>query len=462
MDPFNSLPAEVRIKILGSIPSYATTARLIRASPIMLAQYTTTESNNLREYLSQLVGTDVNDHDLLQDALAIIYVSETYHQDNICDLVREWKAKTLPLPFNRGDNGMITKVRLLFERMSEFIDDYLSKATAQNTAEEYLQGPRRTYIDTVDPRRITLHDLNPQERLRFFQAFIKFEVLCKLSSQQVRDARTTIRLKLPLELSSWEKEALMCVYEYMRASYSAMFAQCVGAQTFKDYKKTCDHLRQIEREKAFFVETLCYDPRYPFLRDKFPKYAADFPKSLPWYGFDVLSHLMKVAKAEHEPMWIAKMCSRYDRKSYDWGPHIVRRIKEDSSLEELNPRRHSRAEIEANQIKRAQRTIHQQRAWVFFDDARLCPGQEAHFPTEEEVKTEEARLKNERIMSTRKQWEEYFAKKRSNHPWYKSPITKCDSDSYTKAKKIQEDTEIYDGGLTPPPFFALPKARHRG
>ncbi|KAJ0149565.1 Uncharacterized protein HZ326_7855 [Fusarium oxysporum f. sp. albedinis] len=35
MDPFNSLPAEVRIKILGSIPSHATTARMIRASPLV-------------------------------------------------------------------------------------------------------------------------------------------------------------------------------------------------------------------------------------------------------------------------------------------------------------------------------------------------------------------------------------------------------------------------------------------
>lgn len=32
MDPFDSLPAEIRIKILGSIPSHATTARLIQAS----------------------------------------------------------------------------------------------------------------------------------------------------------------------------------------------------------------------------------------------------------------------------------------------------------------------------------------------------------------------------------------------------------------------------------------------
>ncbi|PNP77040.1 hypothetical protein FNYG_09653 [Fusarium nygamai] len=460
MDPFDSLPAEVRIKILGSIPSYATTARLIRASPIMLAQYTTTVSNNLREYLSHLIGTDVNDHGLLQDALAIIYFGETYHQNDICDLLREWKAKTLELPFNQGDDGMITKLRLLFERMSEFIDDYLSKATAHNTAEAYLQGPRRTYIDTVDPRRITLLDLNPQERLRFFQAFIKFEVLCKLSSPRVSGARATIRLKLP-KLSSWEKEASMCVYEYMRASYSAMFAQCVDAQTFKDYKKFCDLERQSKRETAFFVETMCYDPRYPFLCCKIPKYAADFPKSLPWCGFDVLSHLMMKAKTEHKPMWIAKMCSKYDRRSYDSVQYMV-----ETQLGRVPPNRRSRhfspSDTEAQQIKREQRTIHRQRARAFFDDARLCPGQEAHFPTEEEIKTEVARLEIERKMNTKKQWEEYFARKTSSPPWYKDPPTKRDPYGYTKAKEIQEDTEIYDRGLTPPPFFALPKARHRG
>ncbi|KAG5795131.1 hypothetical protein H9Q69_005822 [Fusarium xylarioides] len=458
MDPFNNLPAEVRIKILGSIHSHTTTARLIRASPIMLAQYTTTESSNLREYLSQLVGTNGNDHDLLQDALAIIYLDDTYHQDDICDLVHEWKAKTLSLPFGRGDNGMITKLRLLFERMSEFIDDYLSKATAQNTAEAYLQGPRRTYIDTVDPQRITLLDLNPQERLRFFQAFIKFEVLCKLNSHRVSGARAAIRLKSP-KLSSWEKEASMCVYEYMRASYSAMFAQCVGSQTFKDYKKFCDLQRQSEREKAFFVETMCYDPHYPFLRYEIPKYAAKFPKALPWCGFDVLSHLMMEAKATHEPMWIAKMCSRYDRRSYDSVQYTV-----ETQLDRVPPNRRSRhfspSDTEAHQIKREQRTIHRQRAWAFFDDARLCPGQQAHFPTEEEIKAEVARLKYERKMNAKKQWGEYFAKKRSSPPCYNSRATRSDPYSSTKAKKILENSEPYGGCLAPLPLYVLPKARH--
>ncbi|EWG53868.1 hypothetical protein FVEG_12204 [Fusarium verticillioides 7600] len=460
MDPFDNLPAEVRIKILGSIHSYATTARLIRASPIMLAQYTTTESSNLREYLSQLIGTDVNDHELLQDALAIVELGENYHQDDICDILREWKAKALPLPFGRGGDGTITKLRLLFERMSEFIDDYLSKATAQNTAEAYLQGPRRTYIDTVDPQRITLLGLNPQERLRFFQVFIKFEVLCKLNSPRVHKARDTIRMKVP-KLSSWEKEASMCVYEYMRASYSAMFAQCVGAQRFKDYKKFCDLQRQSNRETAFFVETMCYDPRYPFLCCKIPKYAADFPMSLPWCGFDVLLHLMMEAKTEHKPMWIAKMCSRYDRRSYDSVQYIV-----ETQLDRPPPNRRSRdfspSEAEAHQIQKEQRTIRRQRARAFFDDARLCPGKEAHFPTEEEIETEVARLKIERRMKAKKEWEEYFAKKRSSPPWYKDPQTKVDPNSYIKNRETQEDTEICDRFLTPPPFFALPEARRLG
>ncbi|KAF5610150.1 uncharacterized protein FSUBG_3382 [Fusarium subglutinans] len=469
MDPFNGLPAEVRIKILGSIPSYATTARLIRASPIMLTQYTTTESINLREYLSQLSGTDVHDHELLQDALAIIYLGENYGFDDfddfdeICDLARKWEAKTLPLPFHRGDNDSITKLRLLFERMSEFIDDYLSKATAQNTVEAYLQPPRLTYIDTVDSQRITLHDLNLQERSRLFKAFIKFEVLCKFSGRVAHHALTTVRSHQALELSSWENEALMCVYEYIKASYSAMFVQCTDTQTFEDYKKLC-YQRRIEREDSFFVETMCYDPRYPFLRDKFPKYAADFPNALPWCGFDVLSHLMKEAKGKHEPMWMAKMCSRYDQKSYDWHEHIVRRIKEKSYVEDRNRsvRYQSPEEKEAIRVKRAHRTIHQQRASVFFDDARLCPGQEAHFPTEEEVKTEEARLKDERKMNTKKQWDEYFDKKRPNPPRYKSPLRRYDPNDDTTAKEILVDGETHIGILTPPPFFALLKGRHHG
>ncbi|SCO42177.1 unnamed protein product [Fusarium fujikuroi] len=467
MDPFDRLPAEVRIKILGSIPSHATTARLIRASPAMLAQYTTTESTYLREYLLQLVGTDANDHGLLQDALAIIYLSETDDLDQISDILHEWKAKTLPLPFRRGDNDTTTKLRLLFERMGEFIDDYLSKATAQNTAEAYLRPPRRTYIDTVDPQLITLHDLNPQERLRLFQAFIKFEVLCKFSNERVYHALTKLRPKLKLGLSSWEKKALMCVHEYMKASYSAMFVQYAGAKTFKDYKKTCDSLRRVEREDSFFVETMCYDPQYPFRRYKSLENAAYYPKALPWCGFDVLSHLMMEAKAEHQPMRIARMCSEYDRRSCDSARHIVSRVEEMQSREDsaqLNrlAGRPNRTNTEVVQVKRMRRTIHQQRAWAFFDDARLCPGQEAHFSTEEEVTTEVARLKAERKMNTRKQWQEYFAKKRCNPPRYKSPLKLWDRNDHTTAEKTLKDCEENNGGLVPPPFFALPEARHRG
>ncbi|KAF5549779.1 hypothetical protein FMEXI_4029 [Fusarium mexicanum] len=455
MDPFSSLPAEVRVKILGSIPSYATTARLIRASPIMLTQYTATESMNLREYLSQLFGTDAHDHELLQDALAVIYLSETYDVDQICDLVRKWEAKTLPLPFHRGDNDMVTKLRLLFERLSEFIDDYLSKATAQNTAEAYLQPPRRTYIDTVDPQRITLHDLNAQERLRFFKAFIKFEGLCKFNNQKVRHAPARIGSNKALEFSSWEKKALMCVYEYIKASYSAMYVQCAGAHTFKDYEKTCYDLRQNRCRSAFFVETMCYDPQYPFIRYGPSHYADNLPKELPWSGFDVLSHLMMEVKAVHEPTWIGGMCSRYDWRCCTWAQHIVRRIEETSSLEDLSSlaRRYSPANTEANPVKRAHRTIHQQRAWVFFDDTRLCPGQEAHFPTEEEVKTEEERLTYERKMNAMKQWQEFRDKKRSKPPEYKPTVKKPD---------FLVDTKCYSYGLIPPPFFALPEARHRG
>ncbi|KAF4953496.1 hypothetical protein FGADI_5830 [Fusarium gaditjirri] len=362
MDPFHNLPAEIRIQILGSIPSYATTARLIRVSPSMLAQYRTTESENMKEYLSILVGTNMDGHGTLQDALAIIYLSLADHEDQICNVVLDWEAKTLPLPFSRGEDEIVTKLRLLFEPMNEFIDDYLNKAMVQNTVEAYLQPPRGTYIDTVDPQRITLHDLNSQERLRLFQAFIKFEVLCKLSSKRVDSAQATLPLKLvPPELNRREKKALVCVYEYMRDSYSAIFAQCAGAQTFKDYKKTCDDLGR-------------------------------------------------------------------------------------------NKRQSNGTDTEANQVVKTQRTIYQQRAWVFFDNARFCPGQEAHFPTEEEIKVEITRLKNERMMEMRKQWGEYFAKRRPNPPFYKHFAQRHDS---TAAKKLEISWKASDRSLIAPPFFAV-------
>ncbi|KAH7259168.1 uncharacterized protein BKA55DRAFT_591948 [Fusarium redolens] len=460
MDPFNKLPPEIRVKILGSIPSHATTARLIRASPIMLAQYTTTESTNLLEYLSILVGNDINDHELLQDALAVIHFSQDCDKDSVCDLVRNWKTKSLPSPFPRSDYAIITNLRLLFERTSEFIDDYLSKATAQNTVEAYLQPPRRTYIDTVDPQPITLHDLSPQERLRLFQAFIKFELLCKICSQRVQGALATTSMKGAPKSNSWEKEALACVYEYMKASYTAIFAQCAGVPTFKRYKNTCDRLRRFRLDRPFFLETMLFDPHYPFLCYPFPKYSAIYLEELPWCGFDVLSHLMTEAKkAKCTPAWILDMCSRYKRRGNDRvQPFLDRALANMPSGQETGlwaylPTGHSNGtDTEANQITRTQRTIYQQRAWVFFDDARLCPGREAHFPTAEEMKTEIEKLENERMMETREQWKEYFDKKRPNPPRYKS-AAKCVR--YDEDMEMKEDREIYLGHLAAPPFFAL-------
>jgi hypothetical protein len=262
------------------------------------------------------------------------------------------------------------------------------------------------------------------------------------------------------DLNSWEKEALVCVYEYMKAFYTAIFAQCAGVQTFKRYKNIGDRLRRFRLDTPFFLETMFFDPRYPFLCYPFPKYSVIYPEELPWRGFDVLSHLMtEVKKAKRTPAWILDICSRYKRKGNDRvQPFLDRTLANITSGQETGlranlPTGHSNGtDTEASQVTRTQRTIYQQRAWVFFDDARLCPGREAHFPTAEEMKTEIKKLENERIMETRKHWEKHFDKKRPNPPWYKST---AECVRYDGDMEMEEDREIYLGHLNAPPFFAL-------
>ncbi|KAF9769749.1 hypothetical protein IL306_012789 [Fusarium sp. DS 682] len=61
-------------------------------------------------------------------------------------IVRDWSDKGLPSTFTRSYTYIITELRLLVARMSEFIDQ-LTKATAQHLAKAYLNSPHNTYID---------------------------------------------------------------------------------------------------------------------------------------------------------------------------------------------------------------------------------------------------------------------------------------------------------------------------
>ncbi|KAF9770304.1 hypothetical protein IL306_012172 [Fusarium sp. DS 682] len=406
----------------------------------MLAQYLTTESMNMFYYLSNLVGGNINNHELLQDALAIIRLNNNQEKNKINDIVGDWSAKLLPSPFTTSYTYTITELRLLFARMSEFIDDYLSKATAQRPAEAFLNPPSNTYIDTVNPRCITLDDLNPHERLRLFGAFIKFELYCHLNNPRtvkatMTEGRWSDYIPRERQLTPREQEELVCVYEYMKASYAAVFSQCAGFRSSAGYKITCNRLRRLRVETPILVESLYFDHRFPFLQTKFQGFSRERPEKLPWFGFNFLSHMIKEAKkADQEsgltPAWIMTMGWKYDDLGYTyWAQPFVggKSVSEISAETEtglwasLLARDSNDTSDDTSEVGKTQLSIYRQRAWVFFDDDRLFADREAHFPTRKYIELECQRLENERKMETRKEWQDYFAGRRPKPPSYAVP-----------------------------------------
>lgn len=67
MDPFNKLPAELRVKVLISTQCPLTISQLIQASLVMLGQFTISEG----EITKKLLASEFDDG-MMQDAMAII------------------------------------------------------------------------------------------------------------------------------------------------------------------------------------------------------------------------------------------------------------------------------------------------------------------------------------------------------------------------------------------------------
>lgn len=126
MDPFQRLPAELRIIILSMIPSHETTLHLISASPIMLAQYMLSGRQFFLSFLQNLAGCSSGPvfDEMLQDAIGIVYVqNETLDTESRIEIAKQWKQNALPNPFSTGDGQTIDKIRLVFASASYAINE---------------------------------------------------------------------------------------------------------------------------------------------------------------------------------------------------------------------------------------------------------------------------------------------------------------------------------------------------
>lgn len=99
MDPFNKLPAELRVKVLISTQCPLTISQLIQASLVMLGQFTISEG----EITKKLLASKFDDG-MMQDAMAIILFPSRSTAD-FKALARHhclfWATQQFTNPFNR-------------------------------------------------------------------------------------------------------------------------------------------------------------------------------------------------------------------------------------------------------------------------------------------------------------------------------------------------------------------------
>ncbi|KAF5576185.1 hypothetical protein FPCIR_12753 [Fusarium pseudocircinatum] len=330
MDPFNSLPPEIRLKVLFSITSKFSLSSIIRASPTMLQQYRM-RRNRIR---LNLISIDF-DEEMVQNALAIIqFPTDRRAQGNGIWLVRPHLQRLLQQSF----------VFLHAARVPLFA--------------------RSPITTSFNPDNLTKMELE-----RFLRAFLLYELNCKVAttlgtSPNPRNPRNNLPQR-PIRPS--ENEAIHCVHTYVRSLYGA----CI-AQRRDGFLPTGPDGSQFEAGLVF-PDNFCFDPDI---------YTGDMGLRGNFQG-DVTSHLAKlgletVAKFTGFRFGSSSENDSFDQQfdrlltsqSYRMGPyqHAVTRVEPSDDAGSLM---YQNISARLSRSNATQVQIYQQRAWVFFENTRL-------------------------------------------------------------------------------------------
>ncbi|TKW48466.1 hypothetical protein CTA1_4066 [Colletotrichum tanaceti] len=470
MDPFNKLPPEIRTEIFVSTWCPRTNLHLIQASPVMLQQYTAS-----KEYIARKLLDSEFDNGMMQDAMAIILFpleSAADFKTLACHHCRSWAAQQFPnplhQPLDRRNQDLISKIRKLHKVLMFYIEDYITKATAVFPPREYLclsspTEPQLRFKGQAICSRFNAANLTCPERKRLLRAFLRYQ----LNSLMHRGLQTRFQEALYQHngenFQLWDLHAILCVGRYLKTLYAAMFAQC-GDSWLPEVIPGSDSPQP-------------HDLLYPDILYVQPSvYASDLgckgscvAQSLSNYGFDLVTVLLQSARAgqsgrDRLKKWLM------DIPTGDWAwrdTHYRKRGRESLSAVKEESQNgpgmyrmlHSRLVPEYFTIT----ATYQQRAWVFFDDARLYPSPspdaKPHFPTEDEAF-------DERYQSTRKDedWWDHPWKARARHrsqKWHNeqrgiSPAKTMiedyqDSELEKECQVSLPDVDVVNGKLLSPP-----------
>lgn len=198
MDPFQKLPSEVRLNLLLSASSLQQAVNFTHASPALFRQRDESKIQLVHQYIEEYL-----DHGLIQDALAVIMFPKAAHEVSERERVamveahlHKWGAKDLSDPTQLVSFDVVRLLQLesICRRLKLYIDDYLSKAThpylpracrwlPRWSHQDFLHEPtqdRSKLASSSELRPFDLGSLTRSQRRRLFQAFLRYELLCKI------------------------------------------------------------------------------------------------------------------------------------------------------------------------------------------------------------------------------------------------------------------------------------------
>ncbi|KAF5600405.1 hypothetical protein FPANT_2420 [Fusarium pseudoanthophilum] len=402
MDPFNSLPPEIRLKILFSITSKFSLASITRASPTMLRQYQT-QRNKIR---LNIISIDL-DEEMVQDALAIIqFPRERGVQEHkllhVRDHLKRWVDKNFVSPLTTQDDYLFEHLDDLHSMLLHFIQDYCSKATASYMPREYIclqgvQSPSPTTQLYFRGQPITTSfnpdSLTPMELKRFLRAFLLYELNCKVAEFLGTSPNPGSPLNnLPKRaIHPSEDDAIHCVHTYVRSLYGA----CI-AQRDDGFLPSGPDGSEFEVGLAF-PDSFCFDPDlYTGDRGLRGNHHGDVTSHLAKSGLETITQFtryrFRTSWDNHE--FNQELDSVMKSLSRRMGPyqHVVTRVE--PSDDACSPM-YDRLSDHITRSNTIQLRIYQQRAWVFFDNNRLYPPathSRPRFPTQDFLFREADRL----------------------------------------------------------------------
>ncbi|KYK59803.1 hypothetical protein DCS_00937 [Drechmeria coniospora] len=194
--------------------------------------------------------------DLLHDATAVVLFPDrdgTADGAEYANLVHHhlisWAAGTLPdSTRRRGEQScLLRKLGRLHRQLRLFINDFLGKATSSYQWQAYRQLPNWCHeslraVEGEGKGVVRFGSLRGSERRRFFRAFLRYELLCKMYTRcsATVDMRPSVWDK-PGTLPAWswdmldryqrrrstgrDTESVQCVLEYIHGLYVAISAR---------------------------------------------------------------------------------------------------------------------------------------------------------------------------------------------------------------------------------------------